>query len=130
MDVLDPWLAVAALAAQQWGRVSTAQLHAAGIGRGAIEKAVRSGRLHRLHRGVYAVGHLAPSVHGRWMAAVLACGDEAALSHRSAARLHRIVRAEGPRPDVTVPGDRRPSGITVHRAPLPMHHVTGSAASR
>ena len=130
MDVPDPWLAVATLAARQWGRVSTAQLHAAGIGRGAIEKAVRSGRLHRLHRGVYAVGHLAPSDHGRWMAAVLACGGDAALSHRSAARLHRIGRGEGMRPDVTVPGDRRPPQITVHRAPLPPHHVTDRAGIR
>ncbi|MEA2294349.1 MAG: hypothetical protein QOE86_1988 [Solirubrobacteraceae bacterium] len=126
MDVSDAtrWATVAAIASQQWGRITTAQLHAAGAGRGAIEKAVRSGRLHREHVGVYAVGHCAPSDRGRWMSGVLACGEGAALSHRSGASLVGFRRAEGPRIDVTVPGNRRRPGIAVHRSPLPPDDVT------
>jgi very-short-patch-repair endonuclease len=114
------WPAVAALAATQNGRVHVTQLRGLGISRGSIEKAVRSGRLHREHVGVYAVGHVAPTRTGRWHSAVLACGSGALLSHRSAASLWGIRDGEGPRVDVTVPtrnGRRRP-GITVHRAPL------------
>ena len=59
--------------------------------RGAIEWRLRLGRLHRLHRGVYAVGHLALTRRSRWLAAVLACGDRAALSHH-AAGAHRGLR--------------------------------------
>jgi hypothetical protein len=116
----------AELAARQHGRIRTDQLQALGIGRGAVQKAVRSGRLHREHVGVYAVGHVAPGAHGRWMSAVLACGDGAALSHRSAATLWGIRNGEGPAVDVTVPtrnGRRRP-GISVDRAPLTAEDVT------
>ena len=114
------WRAASEVAGRQHGRVTTAQLADLGLGRGAVEKAVRAGRLHREHRGVYAVGHTAPSRHGRWMSAVLACGDGAALSLRSAATQAGIRDGEGPRVDVTVPtaaGRRRP-GVAVHRAPL------------
>ena len=55
--------------------------------RAAIEGRVKRGRLHRIHRGVYAVGHMALTRYGRFMAAVLACGEGAALSHFSAAVL-------------------------------------------
>src|SRR4051794_14738686 len=114
------WPAVAALATRQHGRVALAQVRALGIGPGAVDKAVASGRLHRVHRGVYAVGHLAPSAEGRWMAAVLACGPGALLSHRSAACLWGVRDGEGPRVDVTVPGrgGRRRPGIAVHRSAL------------
>ena len=61
----------------------------------------QNGRLHPISRGVYAVGTpLTP--HGRWMAAVLACGDGAALSHRSAAELWGIGTRSGRRIDVTI----------------------------
>jgi predicted transcriptional regulator of viral defense system len=78
---------VATLAERQHGVVSTAQLHAAGLGRGAIHLRVRRGRLLRIHRGVYAVGHRRLTFRGRLWAAVLACGgvDVAVLSHRTAA---------------------------------------------
>jgi hypothetical protein len=115
------WAAVADLAATQNGRVAIRQLDALGVGPGAIEKAVRSGRLHREHRGVYAVGHVAPTRTGRWHAAVLACGPDALLSHRSAASLWGIRDGEGAAVDVTVPsgnGRSRRSGIVVHRSPL------------
>src|SRR5215212_2302837 len=79
--------ALAALAARQYGVVSGAQLQALGVDRNAIAYRVRIGRLHRVHRGVFAVGHGALTRNGRLLAAVLACGDGAVLSHRSAARL-------------------------------------------
>jgi hypothetical protein len=63
----------------------------------AISERVKGGRLHRIHRGVYAVGHRAPSWHGRWVAAVLACGDCAVLSHHFAAALWKLLKPiDGP----------------------------------
>lgn len=112
---------VAEVARDQHGVITTAQLHMCGVGRGGIEKGTRSGRLHRVHVGVYAVGHLAPNRLARWHAAVLACGQGAALSHRSAATLWEIREAEQPRVDVTVPraGTRRRGGILIHTSSLP-----------
>lgn len=78
-------MAIAALAARQHGVVARVQLLALGAGPDAIEGWVASGRLHPLYRGVYAVGHRVLTVRGWWMAAVLACGRGAVLSHRSAA---------------------------------------------
>src|SRR5688500_8790012 len=97
------WIAVADLAARQHGVVSSVQLAGAGLGLGAIEHATRSGRLHRLHVGVYAVGHRPSSREARWMAAVLACGPGAVLSHRSAATLWGFREAETRNTDVTIP---------------------------
>ena len=121
MDALGakppPDLAISALAGRQHGVVTRAQLAALGAGRCAIERRVASGRLHRVHKGVYAVGHTALPRNGTLIAAVLACGEGALLSHRSAAELWRI----GPRAayiDVTVPGRRRPPGIVVHECAL------------
>jgi predicted transcriptional regulator of viral defense system len=62
--------------------ISVAQLMAAGLDRSAIARRVRRGWLHRVHRGVYAVGHTSLGATGRWFAAVLACGDDAVLSRR------------------------------------------------
>jgi hypothetical protein len=75
----------ARVAARQHGRITTAQLHACGITKSGIERGVEAGRLHRVHVGVYALGHLAPSREGDWMGAVLACGPAAWLSVRCAA---------------------------------------------
>lgn len=114
---------IAALAAVQHGVVTSAQLGAAGLSPPAIAKRVARGRLHRLHRGVYAVGHAAPSPEQRWMAAVLACGEDAVLSHRSAAELWGLLDLSAGRIDVSVPthGGRQPrQDIRVHRrASLP-----------
>jgi predicted transcriptional regulator of viral defense system len=122
-----PERAIADLAARQHGVITTAQLCAHGVLRSGITDRVRAGRLHRVHRGVYALGHPNVSNEGRWMAAVLACGAGAALSHRSAAVLwgmlptgaaaHRRVQA-GPI-DVTIAGDagrRVRQGIRLHRS--------------
>lgn len=110
---------VANLAARQHGVVSTAQLAGAGIRRSGLSRRVRSGRLHRIHRGVYAVGHPALSQEGTWLAAVLASGEGALLSHRSAAGLWGLIPASGGAVDVTIShtarrGPRR--GIHIHRS--------------
>jgi very-short-patch-repair endonuclease len=111
---------VAQVAARQHGVVTTAQLLRAGLSRSAITRRVRAGRLHRVYRGVYAVGHPRLSTEGKWMAAVLAGGDGAALSHRSAAELWRLLElADGPT-HVTVPvagGRRSRPGLCIHRVP-------------
>jgi very-short-patch-repair endonuclease len=111
---------IAALAAGQYGRVARVQLVALGIDRGAIARRLTAGRLHRIHAGVYAVGHTAPSREARWLSAVLACGEGAVLSHRSAASLWRIREGEGPAVDVSIParGRRSHPGIAVHGAKL------------
>jgi hypothetical protein len=109
---------IAAMAGRQYGVVSRAQLTALGVTRGHIQRRVGSGRLLRLHPGVYAVGHRAPRREAPWLAAVLACGDGAVLSHRSAAVLWQIADRERPRPEVTVRARRRTPGLVVHRGRL------------
>jgi hypothetical protein len=101
--------------------VAISQLRASGLSDDAVLVRVRSGRLHRLHRGVYALGNPRPPLEGRWMAAVLAYGNGALLSHRSAAVLWGLLpagAAEGRRIDVSVPSTagRKPRrGIRLHR---------------
>jgi hypothetical protein len=108
---------IANLAGRQHGRVAGWQLRSMGIGRGAIQARVRNGRLHRLYPDVYAVGHVVTTLRGNWMAAVLACGPEAVLSHVDAARLRGVLRGVGSGPiHVTVPRARKGhDGIRVHR---------------
>ena len=86
----------------------------------AVDVRVRNGRLHRLYRGVYAVGHANPSLEGRFLAAVKACGPGAVLSHYSAATLDGWVKWDDRYPEVTVPGTtaRRHRGIRVHRSSM------------
>jgi very-short-patch-repair endonuclease len=76
--------------------VAFGQLLQLGMGRDAVQYWARSGRLHRIHRGVYAVGHRALSTEGRDMAAVLAAGPGALLSHWSAAARWELLRRSGP----------------------------------
>jgi hypothetical protein len=113
-----PDVRVAKIAGRQHGVITVRQLREVGLDADAVRFRVRAGRLHRLHRGVYSVGHRALTWRGRWTAAVLACGDGAALSHRSAAELWGFLRPEGDLVDVTVPGRagrKAQKGITVHR---------------
>lgn len=109
--------AIAAIADRQHGRVAAAQLVAAGVSRTAIKRRVSDGRLRRVHRGVYAVGHDQRTLRGSWMAAVLALGPGALLGRRDAAAL-RDLRAAGSRSrvDVLVPGTsrHRRRGIAVY----------------
>ena len=109
---------IAALGARQHGVVAMRQLTAIGLGRYAIHHRVRSGRLHRIHPGFYAVGHPKLTRQGHWMAAVLAYGPGTVLSHRTAAALwgfgHGAARIE-----ITVPAAWRSRGtIRVHRTTL------------
>jgi hypothetical protein len=115
---------VAELARRQHGVVSRQQLLAIGLGRRAIEERLARGRLHPIHRGVYAVGHLALTTEGRWMAAVLACGPGAVLSHRTAGQLWGLVPRSGAAPEVTRPRkfSGRP-GIRAHHARLAADEV-------
>jgi very-short-patch-repair endonuclease/predicted transcriptional regulator of viral defense system len=106
-----------ALAERQHGVVTLHQLQlVGGFGRAAVAKRAAVGRLHRIHRGVYAVGRPHLTAHGRRMAAVLAYGPEAAVSHRSAAAIHGLRRDERPSTDVCLPvtGASSRPGIDVH----------------
>jgi very-short-patch-repair endonuclease/predicted transcriptional regulator of viral defense system len=110
---------IGTLAERQHGVVARRQLAALGLGRGAIDARVRIGHLQVLHRGVYAMGHVPLSIRGRWLAAVLACGDRAVLSHRSAACLWGLARPRRGPIDVTNPrGSHGPAGIRLHRSKL------------
>ena len=94
----------------------------AGFSLSAIRHRIAEGRLHRIHRGVYAVGRPELSRLGHFMAAVLACGEGAALSHSSAAELWDVQKTGKKGPiHVTVPAARNPRGhrgIRVHRRDL------------
>ena len=107
------------MADEQFGVVSRAQLLSAGLTRREIEAWVAARRLQRVHRGVYAVGHSVLRVEGRWMAAVLACGQGAVLSHQTAASVWELRRLGSGAVHVTVPGDpgrKKRQGIRVHRS--------------
>lgn len=110
-------VALAALAADQFGVVTSVQLADLGYSPSAISRMVASGRLVRLYRGVYAVGHSRLRARGRWLSAVLACGPDAALSHREGAVLTDLRYSERTRIDVTVPTrhGRSMPGIQIHR---------------
>jgi len=97
--------------------LSRHQLRALGFSADAIRHRLAAGRLHFVYRGVYAVGRPQLSRHGRWVAALLACGPEAVLSHQSAAELLGIRRARPGQIHVSVPAHvlRRVPGVEVHR---------------
>ena len=107
---------VAELAERQHGVVSLEQLMALALSGRAVRGWIESGRLRRLHREVFAVGHRALRPQGHYLAAVLACGPGAVLSHRSAAALLDLRSSATTRIDVTVPGrvGRSRVGIRVH----------------
>jgi very-short-patch-repair endonuclease len=116
--------AIARLADRQHGVVATWQLLALGLSHQDIYYRGRVGRLHRIHRGVYAVGYRTLTRHGHWMAAVLAYGPDAVLSHRSAAALWGM----GPgfwKFEVTTPDARRSrKGFRAHTATLHPDDIT------
>ena len=106
-----------ALVRRQHGVVTRAQLRAFGYSDKAIDHRIRTGRLHPVHGGVYAVGRRDLSQLGEWMAAVLACGRGAALSGPSAAANWGVQPIRPGAVHVSIPADRsveRP-GIRVHR---------------
>jgi hypothetical protein len=111
---------LARLAGRQHGVVATRQLSALGLARGGVAARARAGRLHRVHRGVYAVGHTVLTVNGRRMAAVLAAGPGAVLSHASAAALWDIRPTSATRIDISVRsagGRAKRPGLRIHRTP-------------
>jgi very-short-patch-repair endonuclease len=111
---------VADLAGRQHGVVARWQLQAIGLSERMIRTRVAHGGFQRWHRGVYAVGHRAVTVESRWMAAVLAHGPRAVLSHRSAAQLWGLLSRSSIAPEVTAPGAKRTrERIVGHRATLP-----------
>jgi very-short-patch-repair endonuclease len=114
---------MAELATRQDGVVARRQLLGIGLSSSAIGRLLEAGRLHRVHRGVYAVGHRVLSRHARWLAAVLAAGPAAWLSHRAAGALWHVVNSEAL--EVTTPV-KRPAraGIVLHTAKLPPDEVT------
>jgi len=108
---------IAELAGRQYGVISAGQMVALGLSKDQISREVSIGRLHRVHRGVYAVGHGALSRHGECFAAVLGCGGGALLSHRSAAWLWGLTTRWRPVIEVTAasPVETR-CAIEVHSA--------------
>lgn len=114
----DAW--IAELATRQHGVVAWFQLREAGISRGLVDFRLAERRLHIVRRGVYAVGHRALTPEGRLLAAVLALGPAAVLSHRSAAEHWGLLRGPSSAVHLTVPGRgtlARRRGIVVHRTP-------------
>jgi very-short-patch-repair endonuclease len=97
-------LIVAWIAGRQLGLITAAQLHRAGVGRGSIEWRLANGLLHRVFRGVYLVGHGIPAPGALELAAVLAVGDAAIVSHRSAIALWGLGRPPVGEVEVTVAG--------------------------
>jgi very-short-patch-repair endonuclease len=109
---------IAALARRQHGVLSRRQLLAAGLSTRTIERRREAGRLFAVHGGVYAVGHDRLTPTGQAMAAVLACGEGAVLSHRNAAAIWGIARSTRSRIEVTAAVGRRRPGILVHESGL------------
>lgn len=108
--------AIAALAAKQNGNVTRQQLLDLGLDDASVRRRLKAGHLHRVHRGVYAVGRRPVTPHERASAAVLACGPGAALSHGSAMTLWGFWRRWDQPFEVTIVGDRRTKGIALHRS--------------
>ena len=116
---------VLGLAAKQHGVVTRGQLLDLGLGSRAIDHRIRRGKLHPVHRGVYAVGRPQLTRHGVLIAAVLSCGPGAALSHHTAGEVYGIRKQRAGAIDVTIPGtERKRPGIRIHRRPLPEADVT------
>jgi very-short-patch-repair endonuclease len=115
---VQPWAGPAwQLARSQHGVVARSQLLALGMPSSVVRRRLDSGRLHRLHQGVYAVGRPEVSRYGELMAAVLVCGSEAQLSHRSGAELWGIRKRMEGRIEVSVPADCHPRcrDVKAHR---------------
>jgi hypothetical protein len=106
---------VAERASGQWGVISGAELRACGLTYRMIEGRVQSGRLHHIHRGVYAVGHPNVPLEGRFFAATKACGPRAVLSHFSAAVLWGLFTWDHRLIEITAPTARHHPGLRTRR---------------
>jgi hypothetical protein len=117
---------IAAIAGRQHGVLAAWQLREVGVSPQQIKVRLRNGRLHELHRGVYLVGHPVPPPYALEMAALLACGPTAILSHQTAASLWRLISSPAPG-DICVtvaPGRSaaRPN-LEIHRARIDRRDV-------
>lgn len=112
-----PDVVEARLAGERWGVLSLDELKACGLTAKAIAVRVRNGRLHPVHRCVYAIGHAGLPIEGRFLAAVKACGSAAVLSHFAAGAHWELVQWDDRHPEVTVVGTGLPRhpGVRVHR---------------
>src|SRR5881227_3641901 len=106
---------IARIASRAHGIVTRAELLDCGISEGEIKRRLRKGILLPEYPGVYRVGHRAPSVEARYMAAVKACGSGAKLSGRAAGHLLGLVKGAAPAPEVTTPTHREIDGIATRR---------------
>jgi predicted transcriptional regulator of viral defense system len=120
---IDWW--IARIATRQHGVIARRQLLGIGLTAGEITYRIKVGRLHRLHRGVYSVGHESVSVAGRRMAAVLACGPSAFLSHRTAGGMWALIDPPSGPIDVTTARRNKPKrdGVRSHLSVLPDDEV-------
>jgi very-short-patch-repair endonuclease len=98
------------------GVVTRAQLLGAGVTLAELEHRMRTGALIRVHRSVYRVGHRAPSLEARYLAAVWACGEQALLRGRAAAHLFGVLKGAAPAPEVMAPTERRVAGVITRRS--------------
>lgn len=103
------------LASGQHGTIAVRQLLGLGFTRDQVTSWVRRGLLHREFRGVYRLGHRAPSVEARYIAAVLAAGAGAVLSGLPAAYLYGVIGGDAPAPEISVPGGCTVAGIRCRR---------------
>jgi hypothetical protein len=106
---------IAAIAARNHGVVTRTQLLFAGVTSRHIEGRLETGALISVYRGVYRVGHAAPSIEATYLAAVRACGDRAVLSGRAAAHLWGLLSGPPPQTEITAPTQRRVAGVTCRR---------------
>jgi hypothetical protein len=106
---------LARLALGTHGVVARTELLAAGIPSDQIARLIRAGSLLREYRGVYRVGHRAPSIEAYYLAAVRACGEGSLLAGRAAAYLLGLLKCSAPQPEVVAPRDRRVPGVVVIR---------------
>jgi hypothetical protein len=106
---------IARVASRSHGVVTRGELVAAGITPAEIKRRVRHGMLISIHRGVFRVGHLAPSIEATYLAAVKACGERAVLAGLAAAHLLGLVRQRPPRIEVIAPTYRRVRGVVTRR---------------
>jgi hypothetical protein len=107
---------IARFASRTHGVVTRKELLRAGITPDQIKRRLQRGILITIHRGVYRVGHHAPSREARYMAAVKACGDQAVLSGLAAAHLWRLIKGSPPQPEVLAPTKRVVPGVATHRS--------------
>src|SRR4051812_13473142 len=120
---------IARIAGQQCGVITRADLLAAGVSAAGIQRRVRKGTLLPEYPGVYRVGHRAPSLEARYLAAVRACGDGSVLFRLAAGHLLGLLKGSPPAPEVLTPTERRIEGIHTRRTrnidPLEVATVRG-----